>query len=420
MLTRPLIATAIFATTAVTYPSNIYGGSGPDVLCVYPLSGLYTPLQRILFYLLLIYGVLGRRQRWLVAGALASAMSYGGAASIHSILLVSRSRSPYAIDLDVYGVFAITSTGVLLTGPLLTLSTTLHRIEKEIRTIVILWAHLMLLGAILAVSSIYAKEDFVTAPACLPPEEAMTSATSLFQSPTENCTYACFQKDHTPFRSLPNIMAWPNRTDPAKDITGVFVPCVASALPTALICGIMDHIRMRRGDRRRVSDYFASPPALHKYELSWIMDRLLGRRHNHVSSATMSSPSLQNRTSRHIKFWTAFQYYYVICSFGTFALNIILNEIRFQHLPTIEKPYEVGQWAPWVSVMLVVSAQITTHYLGRRSRRQKKRDEEEICGPESASSPTGRQRKQGEMQETGFKMSSWHSAVLGFKRRNSV
>ncbi|RYP43613.1 hypothetical protein DL770_011555 [Monosporascus sp. CRB-9-2] len=417
MLTRPLIATAIFAVTAVTYPINIYGGPGPDVLCVYPLSGLYTPLQRILFYLLLIYGVLGRRQRWLVAGALASAMSYGGAAAIHSILLVSRSKSPYTIDLDIYGVFAITSTGVLLTGPLLTLSTTLHRIEKEVRTIIILWALLMVVGAVLAVSSIYVKEDFVVAPACLPPEEAMTSATSLFQSPTENCTYACFQKEHSPFRSPPNVMAWPNKTDPAKDITGVFVPCIAAALP-ALICGIID-IRIRRGDGRRVGDHITSPSALQKYELSWIRDRLLGRRHNHVSSTTVSSPNLQNQTSRRIKFWTVFQYYYVVCSFGAFALNIILNEIRFRHLPTIEEPYEVSQWAPWVCVMLVVAAQITSHFLGRRWREQKRDEEEEICGPESARSTTGERRKQGELQETGLRMSSWHSEASGFNRRNS-
>ncbi|RYP19526.1 hypothetical protein DL767_009624 [Monosporascus sp. MG133] len=419
MLTRPLIATAIFAATAVTSPTNIYGGSGPDVLCVYPLSGPYTPLQRILFYLLLVYGVLGRRQQWLVAGALASAMSYGGAATIHSILLVSRSWSPYTIDLDIYGIFAVTSTGVLLTWPLLSLSTTLRRIEKELRTIIFLWTFLMFLGAILAVGSIYAKDDFVVAPACLPPEEAMTSATSLFQSPTENCTYACFQKEHSPFRSPPNVMAWPNRTDPAREITGVFLPCIAAALPATLICGIIDHIRMRRGSGRSVDDYVISASERRRYELSWIRDRLLGRRRNHVSSTTESSPGLQNRTSRSMKFWSAFQYYHVMNSFSVFTLNIILNEIRFRHLPTIEEPYEVSQWAPWVCVMLVVAAQITSYFLGRRWQ-QKRDEEEEMYGPESARSTIGERRKQGELQETIFRMSSWQSETSGFERRNSV
>ncbi|RYO75318.1 hypothetical protein DL764_010488 [Monosporascus ibericus] len=308
----------------------------------------------------------------------------------------------------------------MLTGPLLTLSTTLHRIEKEIRTIMILWTLLVLLGAIFAVSSIYAKEEFVVAPACLPPGEAMTSAISLFQSPTENCTYACFQKEHSPFRSSPNVMAWPNRTDPARDITGVFVPCIAANLPSALISGIIDHIRMRRKDGRRVGSRITSPSALHKFELSWIRDRLLGRRHNHASSTTVSSPSLQNRTSRHIKFSIAFQYYYIVCSFGAFAVNIVLNEIRFQYLPTIEEPYEVSQWASWVCVTLVVAAQVISHFLGRRWRRKQDDEEEETCGPESAHSTTGERRKQGELQEIGFKMSSWHSEASGLERRNSV
>lgn len=79
MVIKLLIATAIFAAATVAYQPNEYGGVGPNVLCVYPLSGLYTPFQRILFYLLLSYGVLGRGQPWLVAGALASAMSYSGA-----------------------------------------------------------------------------------------------------------------------------------------------------------------------------------------------------------------------------------------------------------------------------------------------------------------------------------------------------
>ncbi|RYP21105.1 hypothetical protein DL765_002394 [Monosporascus sp. GIB2] len=420
MLAGALIATATFAAAADPNPENIYGGSGPDVLCVYPLSGLYTRLQRILFYLLLIYGVLGRRQRWLVAGALVSAMSYGGAATIHSMLLVSRSTSRYTLDLDVYGVFAITSTGVLLALPLLAVSTTLQRIEKEVLTIVVLWALLMFLGAILAVSSIYAKEDFVVAPACLPLEEAMTSATSVFQSPTENCTYACFQTEHTPFRSLSNIMAWPNKTHRARDITSVFVLIIAANLISAVIRGTNYRIRMRRGNRRHVSDSNTLPSALHKSKLSLIRDRLMGRQHKHVSSTTVSSPGLQNQTSRCIKFREAFRNFLIMLPFGSFALNIFMNEIRFNELPTIEEPYEVGQWAPWVCVTLVVAAQITSHFLGRSWRSKQKHEEEETRGPELASSATCEQQKQSELQETGFKMSSWHGKMSRFKRRNSV
>ncbi|KAH7177065.1 hypothetical protein EDB81DRAFT_773952 [Dactylonectria macrodidyma] len=406
MVIKLLIATAVFAATTVAYQSNEYGGVGPNVLCVYPLSGLYTPFQRILFYLLLSYGVLGRGQPWLVAGALASAMSYSGAAAIHSILLVKISSRPYDIDLDIYGVFAITSTGFMLAWPLLTLSTTMRRINKEVRIVIFLWTFLMLLSAILAVSTIYAKEKVVVAPDCLPHEEALALAISVFQ--IKNCTYACFKNEHQPFRSPPSILAWANNTDAASAISGVFVPTAAASLSTVLIVGFIDLIWIRRGDGRRVSDYIIpSPsPVLKKFELGWLVCWLL-RRLRRLPSATMSSCGPQNRDRHYIK--TTTQYFVIFIWFSIFIINTSLNEYRFRHFPKNEEEYEVGQWAPWVSVLLVVAAQIISHF--SKNMWRKKKCDEEICGLGPIRSSTG---QWCQLQETRCKTSSSR-----FKRRNS-
>ncbi|KAK1764384.1 hypothetical protein QBC33DRAFT_547062 [Phialemonium atrogriseum] len=424
MLTYSLIAASTLSTAAAAYPVNAYNGYGPDVLCVYPLSGAYAPLQRILYYALLAYGVLGRRQPWLVTGALASSMSYGGAAAIHSVVLVTRARSQYALDLDIYGVFAITSAGVMLTAPLLAFSTTLRTVGNEVRTIIMLWASLMLLGAILAVCAIYAKDHFMEAPTCLPPGvTVLSAAASLLESPTDNCTYACFPQEHPLLRRPTDIMAWPNKTDPAQSVTGVFLPTLSSAIPLALIYLVTYLIRKRRGDPCPATNHATSPPGLARLELGWIGDWLRRRRHDRASSAAGSPARAQGRADRRFKFRAAFQYYCVLVSFGAFVANTILNEVRLQPLPADEMPYEVGQWAPWVSVLLVVVAQIINHFSGKRRRRESMRDEEgDICARQLTGSTLHRQSTVGSgeaSKDMAFELRRSDTGESDFKRRNS-
>lgn len=182
-----------------------------DVLCVYPLSGVYAPLQRILFYLLLSFGVIGRRQRWLVAGALASAMTYCGAAAIHSVLLLADARSP-VVDLDVYGVFAATSTGIMLTTPLLAWSTTLQSVEREVRMLITLWTLLILIGAILAIATIYIR-GVTKGPPCYDSLSLadIPSTASTLRNATANCTYVCFSEESPLGRSPGDVLAWENK-----------------------------------------------------------------------------------------------------------------------------------------------------------------------------------------------------------------
>lgn len=403
MLANSFLAACIFATAAAAADDalNAYGGTGPDVLCVYTLSGSYATLQRILYYVLLAYGVLGRRQPWLVTGALVGSMSYGGAAALHSIILVAQSRSRFALDLDIYGVFAVTSTGVLLTAPLLAFSSTLRTVGREVQTIVVLWSLLMLLGAILSVCCIYAKETFVQAPTCLPPGgEEILSAVSVFPSPTDNCTYACFPEAHRLLRGSGDIIAWPNLTNTASAVAGVFLPTISAVLPPTFIYLIVYLVRRRRGKPYCGPSHTTTPPAIAKLELGWIWERFREWWSNRGSSTTIRRHRAQIPTSRRSKVQRLFQYYCIIVSFGAYVVNIILNEIRLHVLPVNEMPYEVGQWSPWVSVALVVVAQIINHFSGRKWGRMNMQDEEQSLDMRAFTGSTF--RRQSTVKSTGW------------------
>ncbi|KAK2788147.1 hypothetical protein FQN53_004032 [Emmonsiellopsis sp. PD_33] len=75
------------------------------------MSGQYSFLLRLLYYASLVFAILGRYQRWLAMGALASALSYAGSTAIHAMALIT-SRRP-VFDPDILAARAVLSTGCL-------------------------------------------------------------------------------------------------------------------------------------------------------------------------------------------------------------------------------------------------------------------------------------------------------------------
>ncbi|MCJ1461880.1 hypothetical protein MMC07_000479 [Pseudocyphellaria aurata] len=55
--------------------------------CSFPISGYYAKTPRYICYLLLVFTVVVRHHKWLVAGAAASVLTYSGVAAIHLIIL---------------------------------------------------------------------------------------------------------------------------------------------------------------------------------------------------------------------------------------------------------------------------------------------------------------------------------------------
>jgi hypothetical protein len=56
------------------------------VTCEWPISGQYSRLNRVLYYVLLVFALVVHHHEWLVAGALASATIYSGSAAVQAIV----------------------------------------------------------------------------------------------------------------------------------------------------------------------------------------------------------------------------------------------------------------------------------------------------------------------------------------------
>ncbi|KAK2787251.1 hypothetical protein FQN52_007340 [Onygenales sp. PD_12] len=80
-----------YTSSRLVQPSNIPEGysANDTIICVYPMSGQYSFLLRLLYYASLVFAILGRYQRWLAMGALASALSYAGSTAIHAMALIT-------------------------------------------------------------------------------------------------------------------------------------------------------------------------------------------------------------------------------------------------------------------------------------------------------------------------------------------
>lgn len=56
------------------------------VTCEWPISGQYSRLNRVLYYVLLVFALVAHHHEWLVAGALASATIYSGCAAVQALV----------------------------------------------------------------------------------------------------------------------------------------------------------------------------------------------------------------------------------------------------------------------------------------------------------------------------------------------
>ena len=153
---------------------------------MYPLSGQYGLLPRLLYYGLLIFSVVAHRQVWLIAGAMASALTYSGTTAIHAVILASTARD-WILDLDAFGVWAIVSTGCLAVIPVLDWSRVL--VESQFRPVFGFWGFLVALGSICASVPLYRYH--VQEPACRSSGHVLIGS-SQHERSTFNCTYACF------------------------------------------------------------------------------------------------------------------------------------------------------------------------------------------------------------------------------------
>ncbi|KFY13454.1 hypothetical protein V491_06394 [Pseudogymnoascus sp. VKM F-3775] len=103
-----LCAIALFVTHASAYAPSNDTPTAEKVSCVYPISGQYGLLPRILFYASLVFAIFVQHFEWLVVGALASAMTFSATSAIHILIIfATHGRKPPILDLDALGIAMI-------------------------------------------------------------------------------------------------------------------------------------------------------------------------------------------------------------------------------------------------------------------------------------------------------------------------
>jgi hypothetical protein len=80
------------------------------VWCVYPISGIYTRFQRILFGVVMVFILFCQFHDWLTAGAIGFALSYSATSAIHAILMSFQRDLAY--DTDILAVDVIVQTAL--------------------------------------------------------------------------------------------------------------------------------------------------------------------------------------------------------------------------------------------------------------------------------------------------------------------
>ncbi|KAL2848198.1 hypothetical protein BJX68DRAFT_267645 [Aspergillus pseudodeflectus] len=327
-----------------------------QVECIYPISGQYALLQRILYYALLAFSVVSQGSPWLVAGALGTAMTFAASAALHATILAGTSDNSL-LDLDCLGTFALVSVGSLAATVFFDYSTLLR--ESPARPVFRYWAVIMIVGTICSVITLwreYPSEEPCYSDQTLNGTEIdpvlLTSPAQLGLVPF-NCTYACFDKRQA-FRAPSDILVVPAGTvSQARSrllLTSTFVALFFGTLVSAY--RLINLHRYYTGfelnsavqsSRGRQGDGFA----FGKY----------GRAQQHTE--TILRQALHTGQKRYRAGWVT----HLLAVLSVVVL--ILNEVFINagtDIPSAEESYAVGQWGPWVAVIMALAGSAIVEY----------------------------------------------------------
>lgn len=125
-------------------------------LCVYPISGQYGFLPRLLYYVLLVFSLIFREHDWLSTAALGTAMTYAATASVHAFVLLLRysyrtpawdnldwiyPRADQLGDIDLQAIYPILVAGSIMLTPILSFSTTVR--HHKAHSVIVSWGILL-------------------------------------------------------------------------------------------------------------------------------------------------------------------------------------------------------------------------------------------------------------------------------------
>ncbi|KFX87124.1 hypothetical protein V490_08523 [Pseudogymnoascus sp. VKM F-3557] len=168
------------------------------VSCVYPMSGQYELLPRLLFYASLVFASTMRSSGWFANIFLGLAMSYSTTAFVHIIVIyATHGWRPPILDLDVYGIFLVATAGASMYPALIGLRQSRWK-GRAVHDVIGYWWCIMFLLSGLAMALIISVSNNPrlssnSAAACyLPDDTLLTSLTQLNGTRDLECIYDCF------------------------------------------------------------------------------------------------------------------------------------------------------------------------------------------------------------------------------------
>lgn len=365
--------------------TNITSHDADSIACVYPISGAYGLLPRLLYYASLALGIFGRNQEWLIIGALASALTYAGTAAIHQMTLVASRRIVF--DLDILGAWAVLSTGALAYITLINWSTTLR--NSRARVVMVCWGVLIGSALIFGRVELFDMQLSPGEPPCYSSRGVLLSKPSELVDSSFNCTYQCFSA-HKILREQSEGIAMRRSalTGKYSKLSLVLVGPVMFAAYSAVSWDSREHSPSQSCTRIVVS--YLNPnhhaeitKSIYKaasetwYGGYFALFSFIRRQKWSVRKCFLSCLTLP---------WFGLGLAVDLLCIPLLVTNIFLNELYLlgDGLPTTESPFAIGQWGPIVSSLLIVIAAIINKGLEiRESRRNApdipREDSLEIC-----------------------------------------
>lgn len=390
------------STNATIWDNNY--GHVTEINCVYPISGGYGLLPRILYYVTLVVAIFGRSQEWLIIGALVSALTYAGTAAIHVMVLVTSRAGIF--DLDIMAAWAILSTGALGYIGIIHWSSTLR--NSRAKVVMVCW------GALIGISLIFGRSELFDTPMSPPEPACYSSQGKLLETPMElinrdfNCTYQCFSLEK-PLRHRYEIQAVPHHLldNQYTRLAVALVGPIQFAAYAAISFDSREHTPSVTC-QRYVMGYMMSPRAreemtkvVYKASLeSWyggyfvLLGYVLRVRWSYVKFlwASLLIP------------WLVLCLLIDLLCFPLMITNIVLNEITLLsgNFPVNEAIIAVGQWGPIVGSCLVVIAACINKILEMYEDQGKTKELESVVDGVTFEHPKADRGMMDEEQVTGL------------------
>ena len=368
-----------YAGTPYLYGPRLTESDSVSLIATF--QGNYGRLPRILFYCTIVFCLLSSHLEWLIAGALAAALTYSAIAAAHVCMLLW--IGPSYGDLDFYALCALLSTSCLIAVPLVNWSSTLRNLGSQdndrpgTRLIIIYWAILVNLGFALCFWKLWLSEGLVTI--------NVTTVRSIFCVPPTSIVHTVGQglSLSTPFPPFQLDADWINDN-------GCMDPCAHGSFvwPAAIFRSLSDLQMPSRDEVHNIlrvmhdtefyslylkigaamcffalhqsiwAIYFGrrSPRQCRRVIYFFLRNSKIESRFRRTTSSR-GGAKWQKRLAKYIAIiaylWAVLS---TVLSVVLFVFNVIAMELLLSYFPQSETAKHVGAWSPWAATGLILAA----------------------------------------------------------------